>query len=53
MHGLCGRAGVVVVTAAASSATILTSDPGDLRCLSNRLPTPVPIRHYCHLEGGL
>jgi hypothetical protein len=34
----------VIITAASRAATVLTSDPGDLRRLSNKLPTPVPVR---------
>lgn len=34
----------VVVTAASIAATVLTSDLDDLTRLSDRLPTPVPIR---------
>jgi hypothetical protein len=34
----------LVVTAAATSSTILTSDPVGLRRLSSQLPTPVAIR---------
>lgn len=48
---LLGRAGTsdvtdahVVVTAAAASSTLLTSDPDDLRRLSDHLPTPVAVR---------
>lgn len=48
---LAGQAGVsdvvdahVVLIAATSSATILTSDADDLQRLSDQLPAPVPIR---------
>jgi predicted nucleic acid-binding protein len=48
---LLGRSGTsdvvdahVVLTAASASATVLTSDPDDLRRLSARLPTPPAIR---------
>lgn len=48
---LLGRTGTadvvdahVVLTAARRAATVLTSDPGDLRRLARRLPTPVPVR---------
>jgi predicted nucleic acid-binding protein len=34
----------VIVTAASRSATVLTSDSGDLQRLSLRLPTPVAVR---------
>jgi predicted nucleic acid-binding protein len=34
----------VVLVAAQRSATVLTSDPGDLRRLASQLPTPVPMR---------
>jgi hypothetical protein len=47
---LLGRAGTadvvdahVILAAAQRGATVLTSDPGDLRRLSSRLPLPVPI----------
>lgn len=36
--------GHVVVTAAARSAAVLTSDPGDLRHLSSHLPLPVRVQ---------
>lgn len=48
---LLGRAGTtdvvdghVAVTAAGSSATVLTSDPEDLRLLSDQLPTPIRLQ---------
>ena len=48
---LLGKAGTVdvvdahvVIAASGAAATVLTSDPGDLRHLSSRLPTPVPVR---------
>jgi hypothetical protein len=34
----------LIVVAAASSSTVLTSDPGDLRRLSDCLPVPIPLR---------
>ena len=34
----------VVLVAAATSSTVVTSDPEDLQRLSDRLPNPVPIR---------
>jgi hypothetical protein len=49
--GLLGRTGTadvvdahVVLTAAQRAASVLTSDPGDLRRLARRLPVPVPVR---------
>lgn len=48
---LLGRAGGtdvvdahVVLTAAANSSTVWTSDPGDLRRLNDQLPVPLEIR---------
>jgi predicted nucleic acid-binding protein len=48
---LLGRTGTadvvdahVILTAAPRAATVLTSDPSDLRRLSHKLPTPVPVR---------
>jgi hypothetical protein len=48
---LLGKAGTanvvdahVIIAAASTAATALTSDPDDLRHLSHRLPTPVPVR---------
>jgi len=48
---LVGKAGTadvvdahVVITAAPTVSTVLTSDPDDLRHLSMQLPTPVPVR---------
>jgi hypothetical protein len=47
--GRTGTADVVdahaILTAAARAATVLTSDPGDLRRLSGKLATPVSMRH--------
>ncbi len=34
----------VIITAAPRAATVLTSDPGDLRRLSQKLPTPVAVQ---------
>jgi len=34
----------VIIAAGEAAATVLTSDPDDLRHLSNRLRTPVPVR---------
>jgi hypothetical protein len=45
--GMAGTADVVdahvIVTARARAATVLSSDPGDLRRLANQLPTPVRV----------